>query len=391
MGVGGPDADWWRVLPGSSIQPRRRAACPGIGSPLSDDGGGSSMGMTAAVLTGHGDRWMIEVRRDVAVPVPDVGQVRVRVTAASVNNTDVWSRRGSYGTADDPDAVAGWRGVPLSFPRIQGADVVGTVEALGGDVDDDLAGRRVLLDPAVVEGEGEEPDLVGVLGSELDGGFATHVVVPADRVHDVADSPLSDVELACLPIAYGTAMGMLDRAGLVAGETVVVTGASGGVGLALVQLAVARGARVVGVTSEAGRELVAGAGAVATVDRHGDVAAEVGRAVGGEVDVVADVVGGWMLPALLDLVATGGRWVVAGAVAGPVVRLDLRQLYLRSRRLVGSTMHTPAQFRRLVDEARAGRVRPHVEATFPLEEIHAAQEAFGAPGRRGKVVLLPPT
>jgi len=346
--------------------------------------------MTAAVLTGHGGPSMLQVRHDVPTPVPDPGQVRVRVTAASVNNTDLWTREGAYGTAQDPEAIAGWRGVPLSFPRIQGADVVGTVDAAGDGVARGMVGTRVLLDPARVDGDGEEPEFVGLMGSEFDGGFATHVVVDVEHAHDLSASPLSDVELACLPIAYGTAMGMLDRAQITAGETLLVTGASGGVGLAVVQLAVARGVRVVALTSASGRELVAASGATAAIDRHSDdVAGEIAQAAEGELDVVADVVGGWAFGALLDLLGTGGRWVVSGAIAGPVVDLDLRRLYLRRRRLIGSTMHTPTQFRRLVQVARAGDVAPHVDDTFPLAQIHAAQEAFAAPGRQGKIVIVP--
>lgn len=344
----------------------------------------------AAVTTGHGGPSMLEVRDDVAMPTAGPGEVRVRVAAASVNNTDLWSREGTYGTATDPDAVAGWLGVPLTFPRIQGADVVGTVDAVGAGVDVDLVGRRVLLDPARTAGDGPEPELTGLMGSEFDGGFATHVVVAAEHAHDVTDAPLSDVELACLPIAYGTAVGMLDRGEVTSAQTVLVTGASGGVGLALVQLAAARGARVIALTTSNGRDTVLAAGAAEAVDRRSEtVTADVARAARGDVDVVVDVVGGWALASFLGLVATGGRWVVAGAIAGPVVDLDLRQIYLRRRRLIGSTMHTPAQFRRLVEVARAGGVAPHVDATFPLEEIHAAQAAFREPGRRGKLVLLP--
>jgi NADPH:quinone reductase-like Zn-dependent oxidoreductase len=363
--------------------------------------------MLAAVLTGHGGPERLEVRDDVPVPRPARGEVLVQVAAAAVNNTDLWTREGAYGRAGDPQAVAGWKGEPLEFPRIQGGDVVGVVTEIGEDVDEAIVGRRVLLDPTSYadgcghddgghdggdhdDGTGAEPTLEAVLGSELDGGFAEYVVIAADQAHDVTDSPLSDAQLACLPIAYGTATGMLERAELRAEETVLVTGASGGVGLALVELANARGANVIALTSAAHSEAVRAAGAGAVVARgEGSVPDRIREAAAGPLAVVADIVGGWVFEELFDLLATGGRWVTCGAAAEPVVSLDLRTLYLQRRRLIGSTMHTPAQFRRLLDDARQGRIDPTVARTYPLTEIHAAQADFAEGHHVGKLVLLP--
>jgi NADPH:quinone reductase-like Zn-dependent oxidoreductase len=203
--------------------------------------------MTAAVLTEFGGPEVLEVRA-VPVPRPGDGEVLVRVTAAALNNTDLWTRRGAYGLPGDPDALAGWRG-PVAFPRIQGGDIAGEVVAVGPAVDAARVGQRVVVDPALYDGPGPDARPVGLLGSEADGGFAQYVVVADVRAHDVSASPLSDEELACLPVAYGTAAGMLARGQVGADETVLVTGASGGVGLAAVQLAAARGARVVALTS----------------------------------------------------------------------------------------------------------------------------------------------
>ncbi len=346
--------------------------------------------MTAAVLIAHGGPEVLEVRDDVPVPRPGDGEVRIEVAAAGVNNTDLWTRQGAYGTSADPEAVVGWKGVPIDFPRVQGGDAVGRVVELGPGAPEHLLGCRVLVDP-ITYGQGvdpSEPTIEGVLGSEEDGAFAEQLCVPADRLHDVTDAPLSDAELASLPIAYGTAIGMLERAAVTAGERVLVTGASGGVGIALVQLAAARGAEVVAVTSARTADAVLGAGAHQVIARDaGPVAAQVAAA--GPFDAVADVVGGAGFGALLGPVRTGGRLVTCGAVAGPVVAVDLRVVYLQRLRLIGSTMHTPSQFRRLVEEARAGRLAPLVARTYPLAQIHRAQEAFSAGGHVGKLVLLP--
>ena len=346
--------------------------------------------MTAAVLTAHGGPEVLQVRHNVPVPTPGPGDVLVEVTAAAVNNTDIWTREGAYGSASNPAAIAGWQGVPLRFPRIQGTDITGKIVCVGDGVDTGRVGQRVVVDPAIFESEAEEARLLAVLGSEYDGGFAQFVVVQAEHAHDVSDSPLTDEQLACLPTAYGTAMGMLERASIHEGEVVLVTGASGGVGLALVQLAAARSARVVALTSEGKQEIARQAGAQEVVLRSSDdLANAITRAAGGPLDAVADVVGGSVFSTLIPLLRDAGRMVIAGAIAGPVVEFDLRVLYLHRRILIGSTMHTPMHFRRLMESARSGSISPVVGQTYPLQRIHDAQRDFVEKRYPGKLVLLP--
>jgi NADPH:quinone reductase-like Zn-dependent oxidoreductase len=343
--------------------------------------------MRAVVITGHGGPEVIEVR-DVAVPRPGPGEVLVRVGAAGCNNTDLWTREGSYGLAGDSGRPGGWLG-PLDFPRVQGGDVAGTVVA-GGDGETGVVGARVLVDPAIYEDSGPDARPVDVLGSERDGGFAEYVVVPADRAHRVDESPLSDVELAALPIAYGTALGMLERGSVTGDHTVLVTGASGGVGLAAVQLARARGARVVAVCSGDKAEAVRTAGAASIVDRRrGQVIADAAEAAPQGYDAVVDVVAGPLVGPGLGLLRSGGRWVVAGALDGWAVDLDVRRLYLANLSLVGSTMHTPRIFDLLVEAARRGDVRPVVAATFELAEVAEAQRQLAQRRHVGKLVVVP--
>ncbi|MFJ9536261.1 zinc-binding dehydrogenase [Streptomyces sp. NPDC101225] len=343
--------------------------------------------MTAAVLTGHGGPDKLEIRRDWPVPVPGPHQVQVRVTAAAVNNTDIWTREGAYGSPDDPNAVSGWLG-PIDCPRIQGGDIAGVVSALGPGVPPDMLGRRVLVDPGLYRDSGADKPPVGFLGSEADGGFAEFAVVDADHAHDMTGSPLTDEELACLPVAYGTAIGMLDRAGVRSGERLLVTGASGGVGLALVQLASARGAEVVAVTSAANAEAVRESGAAHVLLRDAeDLPAQVRVLAPDGLDAVADVVGGPLIGALMPAVRDDGRWVIAGAVAGRVVEFDLRRLYLHNITLIGSSMHTRAHFAALADAARAGVLAPRIAARYPLTRLHDAQEAFARTRGAGKIVI----
>ena len=357
--------------------------------------------MTAVHLTGNGGPEMLVVRHDVPVPVPAADEVLVRVRACGMNNTDINTRVGWYSkavtgaTSGDGfahvDGDGTWGGDGLAFPRIQGADPCGEVVATGSAADPSLVGRRVLADGWIRDAEDpSNRDLAGYLGSERDGVFAQYCAIPARNVHPL-ESSLTDVELASFPCSWSTALHMLTRARLADGETVVVTGASGGVGTALVQLAKLRGARVVAVTSAAKADSVASLGADAVVDRAADdLAAAVLEAASGPVDVLADVVGGGDFASLLEVLRRGGRYTTAGAIAGPIVDLDLRTLYLNDLELYGCTVYEPQVFADLVGHIQRGEVSPVVAATFPLAEIHAAQEAFAAKSHVGAMVIEVP-
>lgn len=337
--------------------------------------------MTAAVTFGHGGPDQIEVRNDWPCPPPGPGDALVRVTAAALNNTDIWTREGAYGTADDPDAIVGWKGVPIDFPRIQGIDIAGRVCAVGADVDEAWLDQRVIVDSAA-RYEHDLPSLI--VGSEVDGGFAEYHRCAVAQLHAVGASPLTDVQLSCLPTAYGTALGMISRADCAAGERVLVTGASGGVGMAAIQLLVDRNCEVVARTSAEHAELIAGLGVAEVSVRNVD---DIGAV--SPVDAVVDVVGGDEFAGLIDRLRDRGRLVTAGAIAGPVVSIDLRRLYLQQRTVFGSTMHTPAVFAQLADIAVAGGIAPLVAATYPLTAIAEAQARFNARDFVGKLVLEP--
>ncbi|MDX3264646.1 zinc-binding dehydrogenase [Streptomyces sp. MI02-2A] len=343
--------------------------------------------MRAVRVTRHGGPEVLECT-EVAVPVPRAGEVLVEVGAVALNNTDLWTREGAYGRPGAPKTRSGWRG-PVSFPRIQGADVAGLVAAVGVGVDGCLVGRRVVIDPAIYDTAGPDANPVGLMGSERDGGYAEYVTAPAERVHDVTESPLTDDQLATLPTAYGTALGMIERGGLREGETALVTGASGGVGLALVQIARARGARVLAVSSGSKIEAVRKAGAHEVVDRARDVAGQVRAAAPEGVDVALDVVAGRLVSEGLPLLREGGRWVIAGALGGYDVAFDVRRLYLHNAQVIGSAMHTPRHFDRLMDMACRAEVRPVVAAVFPLERAAEAQEELSRRTHVGKIVMHP--
>jgi NADPH:quinone reductase-like Zn-dependent oxidoreductase len=355
--------------------------------------------MRAALLTGHGGPEVLVVRDDVPVPIPEPGQVLIEVAACGVNNTDINTRVGWYsrsvtapttgeGFDDARSDDAAW-GAALRFPRIQGADPCGRVVAVGSDDRRALLGRRVIVDPWIRDpSDPADRGLAGYLGSEVDGGFAEYCAVPATNVHVIERDDLTDVELAALACSWSTAQHMLDRVGLTAGQRIAVTGASGGVGTALVSLAALRGATVVGIAGASKCDAVAALGAHAVVARDADDAPSLARdAAGGSLDVVADVVGGPSFGRWLDMLRRGGRYVTSGAIAGPIVELDLRTMYLNDLELIGATVFEPRVFAELVALVNAGRIRPPVAATFPLDDIHAAQEMFGRKEHVGAIVI----
>jgi NADPH:quinone reductase-like Zn-dependent oxidoreductase len=347
--------------------------------------------MKAVLLTGHGGLEKLEYREDVPTPEPAEGEVLIAVDAAGINNTDIWTREGAYGTEDDLATASGWRrGIAMRFPRIQGADIVGRIVGIGADVSTSRVGERVIVDNALYSGGEEGLVNSGLIGSERDGGFAEFVAVPAANAHAI-ESDLSDAELATFPTAYVTSLRMLNRARVSAGETVLVTGASGGVGSGLVQLARLRGAQVIALVG-AGKEYQARAlGAEFVITRDAEnLPAAVAKAAGGRpIDVVADVVGGDVFADLLNVLRPMGRYVTAGAIAGPVVRLDLRTLYLKQLELIGSTMGTHEEFANLVEHIASGRIKPLLARTYPLSDIMQAQVDFMNKNFFGKLVLIP--
>lgn len=354
--------------------------------------------MQAMVLTGHGDLDMYRWRDDVPTPTPAADQVLIRVRACGLNNTDVNTRSGWYSKAVD-DATTGsafkdvdqedptWGGRALTFPRIQGADVCGEIVAVGADVSDTRVGERVITDNWLRDPlDPQNKDKTGYFGSEMDGGYAQYTVIPVTNALAV-NSPYSDAELATFSCSYSTAEGMLTRANVDSSDTVLVPGASGGVGGALVQLARRRGARVIALASEAKHADVAALGPDRILPRG---PRDLRAALGDEaITVVADVVGGPYWPSLIDILERGGRYTCSGAIAGPMVNLDLRTFYLRDLTFTGSTVIDPQVTANLVTYIESGVLKPALAATYPLSELRAAQAAFIAKEHTGNIVVLP--
>lgn len=353
-------------------------------------------GTMKAVLTrGHGGVEMLDYC-EVPTPAPGPDEVLVEVTACGLNNTDIWSRQGAYGTDRDPTAVAGLGRMPGRFPVIQGVDVAGRIAAVGEGVAESRVGERVICNFVHYAPDPNEMGFAASFGSPgRPGGYAQYTVTRTENAY-AYDGPLTDAELATFPCSYITGEHMLDGAGVKPGERVLVTGASGGVGSALIQLVKAWGAEPIAVTSKRWAKDVAGLEPAAVVLRDspgeggGDLYDQVQAAVGGEgVHVVADIVGGPHFSDYLALLRQGGRYVCSGAIGGPVVPFDLRTMYLKYLRLIGVSIGYPRHFEAVLGHIAAGRVKPVLAQTYPLSRIRAAQEKFMSKDFFGNIVVLP--
>lgn len=354
--------------------------------------------MKAMVTMGHGDVDQMVLHEDWPTPSPAAGEVLIRVRACGLNNTDVNTRSGWYSKAVTERTTGGafeevndedptWGGAPITFPRIQGADVCGEIVAVGEGVDAARVGERIITDGWLRNlDDPDSYDNVGYFGSECDGGFAEYTVARSNNAILVT-SDLTDAELATFSCSYSTAEGMLTRANVTSADTVLVPGASGGVGGALVQLAKRRGARVIAMASEAKHADVAELGPDRILPRG---PADLRGALGDEkITVVADVVGGEYWMTLIDILERGGRYTCSGAIAGPMVELDLRTFYLRDLTFTGSTVLTPEVTRNIVKYIEAGELKPALAATYPLEELREAQTEFIAKKHTGNIVVTP--
>ena len=349
--------------------------------------------MKAMILTGHGGPDKLEYVEDFPTPSPGPGEVLLQVHACGVNNTDIWVREGAYGTQDNPDDVSSWRRdaePTLIFPRIQGADIVGTIVAAGAGADESRLGQRVMVDFSIYNTESDSLANIDYIGHGRDGGFAEYCVVPDENAHMVA-TDMSDAELATFCCAYLTGEHLLNRARVSSGENVLVTGASGGVGSGLIQLCRARGAVPYAVVSQGKEQLLLDIGAERVVTRgRDDLEQQVKEMMDGKpVDVVTDLVAGPMFKSLINVLRPEGRYAIAGAIAGPVVELDLRTIYLKHLEIHGSSQGTRGDFQDLLKHIETKKIKPLLAATYPLSEMHRAQADFLKKGFVGKLVIVP--
>lgn len=342
--------------------------------------------MRAAVFAEHGGPEVVELT-EVETPEPGPGEARVEVRASSMNHLDLWIRRGLP--------------IEITMPHIGGSDVAGVVDAVGPGAEDVPVGTRVVVDPSLDyeayyggpgRGESFPKKELRLVGEHTQGGFAEHCVVPAANLLEIPEGVAFETAAAGGLVFVTAWRGLIGRGRLRAGERVLITGASGGVGTAAVQIARGAGARVFAVTSGSENvERVGELGADHVYDRlETDYAEEVWRDTGKRgVDLVLDSVGQAMWESNLRCLAVRGRLVTYGATTGTEGTSDIRQVFWKQLSILGTTMGEPAEFREVMDLVFRGDLVPVIHEILPLDEVRRAHEMLEAGDVFGKLVVRP--
>lgn len=344
--------------------------------------------MQAMVVTAHGGPEVLQLL-ELPAPEPGAGEARVRVRATALNHLDLWVRRGLPG-------------LPPSFPHVGGCDVAGEIEALGAGVQGWRVGERVVVNPTISCGQcewcrrGEDNlcDSFAIVGEHRWGGLAELVAVPAANLVRMPDQ-IAFEEAAAAPLVYATAWRMLITGAQVKpGETVLVLGAGGGVNSAAIQVAKIAGAQVWATTSSAGKMARARELGADWVVNYNDE--DWGKAVWQKsgkrgVDIVVDNVGAATWQASLRSLRKGGRLVTVGATSGPKAETDIRYIFYRHLKIIGSTMSNRGEFQDVMNLVWQGRLRPVVDRVLPLEETAAGHRLLEAGGQFGKIVIRVPS
>lgn len=341
--------------------------------------------MRAAIFSEYGGPEVVEVR-EVPVPEPGPDEVRLKVEASSMNHLDLWVRRGLP--------------IETPMPHIGGADIAGSVDAVGPGAEDVPLGVRVVVDPSLSYGwydeDGRGPSFANeklrLIGEHTQGGFAEYAIAPASNLLELPTG-YEATDAAAAGLVFVTAWrGLITRGGLRTGERVLITGASGGVSTAAIQIAKAAGAKVYAVTSgPANVDRVSELGADVVYDRKRvDFSREVWMDTSKRgVDLVFDAVGELIWPQCLKALAVGGRLVTYGATTGARGTTELRVVFWKQLSILGTTMGSPGEFRTVMRMVFDGRFTPIVQDVLPLAEARRAHERLEAGDVFGKLVLVP--
>jgi NADPH:quinone reductase-like Zn-dependent oxidoreductase len=340
--------------------------------------------LKAAIFSEHGGPDVVRID-DVALPEAGEGEVRLRVAAAGMNHLDLWVRRGLP--------------IDTKLPHIGGSDVAGVVETVGTGVTDAWLGAHVVVDPSLSCGvcewcvKGEEPLCVDyrILGEHTNGGFAEYVVVPARNLLRIPDGYALETAAAA-PLAFLTAWrGLVTRGRVHAGETVLITGASGGVATAAIQIAKHVGARVYATTTAENVARALALGADVVYDRQQvDYSKEIWRDTKKRgVDLIFDSAGEQTWTQNVRSAARAGRIVVYGGTTGPRLETDARVLFWKQLEIIGTTMSSRAEFQEVMALVFSGALRPVVDVVWELDRAREAHERLEAGRQFGRIVLTP--
>lgn len=343
--------------------------------------------MKSVKVTGYGGLDQLNIVNH-AIFEPKDDEVLLKVKACGVNNTEIWMREGAYGKG----TKSGWRPEGVDFPRTPGSDIAGTIVKVGKNVKKSMVGKDVVLFPFTSSGKNGFEHIsedMSFIGSEYDGGYAEYVVWPANLCFEM---PLADyIKSAAITVSGLTAWHMAEQLKIQQGETILVTGANGGVGLYNIQIAAnVFGAKVIAIVGDKNlEEPLKELGATHVLSyRSDDLAEDIIKVNDGPIDAVLDVVGDALFSVALQVLKKGGKFCISGSAGGQKTELDFRTLYLKHITMYGSVLGTKEEYKKLLHAVSLNKVKPIIDRTFPLEEAREAQEYFKKPGKLGKIVLI---
>ena len=343
--------------------------------------------MKAIYIRHHGEIDVLEYG-DLPDPVPDRGEVLVRLKVAGLNNLDLWVRRG-------------WPGIRIKYPFIPGADGAGEVAGIGPDVDFWHIGDRVVLNPNIgcgycnycLSGYDNRCRIWGMLGETRNGTYAQYVAVPAGNLYPLPDG-FDEKSAAAAALVFQTAWhSLISRGKLKAGESVLIVGASGGVNSASIQIAKLAGAVVYAVGSNRKKlDLAEKCGADYLIDRSEEEnwsksVYELTNGTG--VDVVVDNVGTTFQQSFRSA-RKGGRILTVGNTGGAKIEIDNRYIFGKHLSLIGSTMSSKSDFAVVMELLFTGELQAVLDKSYPLSDAHLAQQRLEAGEQMGKLTLLIP-
>jgi NADPH:quinone reductase-like Zn-dependent oxidoreductase len=340
--------------------------------------------LKAVLFHTHGDVSVLQYT-DYPTPEPAPGEVLVRLKAAALNHLDLWVRKG-------------WPGLKLQYPHIPGADGAGEVAALGSGVSDWSVGDRVVINPNLSCGKcefclsGFDNRCLewGLFGETQNGTYAEYLAVPEGNLLALPDD-FDEHHAAAAALVFLTAWhSLIGRGEMRPGETVLIIGASGGVNLACIQIAKLGGASVYVVGSQDDKLALAGSlGADFLVNRIEEP--DWSRAIHlmtkkRGVDIIVDNVG-TTFPSSFRAAKRGGRILTVGNTGNPKIEIDNRYIFGKHLSLIGSSMGTYSDFKKVMNLVFDGRLNPVLDQTFPLSEAGAAQQKLARGKQMGKITL----
>ena len=341
--------------------------------------------MRAAVFSTYGGPEVVGIE-EVDSPMPGPEEVRIEVRAVAMNHLDLWARRGLP--------------FEIPMPHIGGSDLAGVVDMVGPYVDESVLGSRVVVNPSLNYDWYESRDAglsaskrpFQILGEHTQGGMAEYCVVPFHNLMNIPEKVSFEVAAAA-PVAYVTAWhALVGRGRLCPGERILITGASGGVSTAAVQISKLMAASVYAVTKGSQMvDRVKALGADYVYDRElEDFSQELWKDTGKRgVNVALDSVGEPMWEGCVRSMAQGGRLLVFGGTGGSVVTSDVRSIFWKQLSILGCTMGTQKEFEEVMQLVFDGKLKPEIYDIMPLDQIRRAHSLLEAGEIFGKLVLIP--